>query len=85
MSLKEILFYILFALVSGGFVTYIYFCIRFYFGYKYYKPTLSYTKKTVSVIIVSRNEADNLRKLLLILVNQNYPKNLYEVIVQMMT
>lgn len=81
MSLKETLFYILFALVSGGFVTYVYFCIRFYFGYKNYKPTLSYTKKTVSVIIVSRNEADNLRKLLLVLVNQNYPKNLYEVIV----
>lgn len=81
MNLKTSLYYLLLALTSGGFFTYIYFCIRFYFGYKNYKAELSYTKPTISVIIVARNEAHNLRKLLLALVNQTYPKALYEIIV----
>lgn len=81
MPIYSLLYYLLLVSVSGGFVTYVYFCIRFYFGYKNYKAEKSFHKKTVSVIIVARNEAHNLRKLLLNLVNQSYPKDMYEVIV----
>ncbi|MBN2830253.1 MAG: glycosyltransferase [Candidatus Cloacimonetes bacterium] len=38
-------------------------------------------KKTVSVCIAARNESDNLRNLLMALVNQTYPKELYEVFI----
>ncbi len=67
--------------IGSGFVTYIVFSIRFYNGFKNYQPVFNYKKKTVSVVIASRNEADNLKRLLLCLVNQSYPQNLYEVIV----
>ncbi|NLK49473.1 MAG: glycosyltransferase [Candidatus Cloacimonetes bacterium] len=75
------LYYLLIVLVASGFVTYIIHCVRFYWGYKNYNPAKSYKKRTVSVIVVGRNEAANLPTLLTSLVNQNYPKELYEVIV----
>ncbi|MDZ4121319.1 MAG: hypothetical protein U1C33_02795, partial [Candidatus Cloacimonadaceae bacterium] len=59
--------------ISSGFVTYVIFSIRFYYGFKNYKAQYSYKKRTVSVIVASRNEAENLRKLLLCLINQSYP------------
>lgn len=77
----DFLYYLLIALVASGFVTYIIHCIRFYWGYKNYNPEKSYKKRTVSVIVVGRNEAANLPTLLTSLVNQNYPRELYEIIV----
>lgn len=80
MSLFHILYLLLCILIASGFVTYISFCIRFWFGFKNYNPKLNNKRYRVSVIIVSRNEASNLKDLLLCLVNQDYPKDLYEVI-----
>ncbi|MDZ4183193.1 MAG: glycosyltransferase [Candidatus Cloacimonadaceae bacterium] len=75
------LFYLLSALIFSGFVTYILFVIRFYRGYRDYRPEKNYQKKTVSVIIVCRNEARNLNTLMTTLVNQDYPKELYEILI----
>ena len=74
-------YYLLLLLIGSGFVTYIVFSIKFYFGFKRYKPVINYKKKTVSIIVAARNEAENLKKLMLCLVNQNYPKSLYEIII----
>lgn len=79
--LKDLAFICLTILISSGFVTYIIFCIRFYFGYKRYKAQFSPKKRTVSVIVVCHNEAANLPTLLTSLVNQKYPADLYEIIV----
>ncbi len=76
----RLLYIILCIMIASGFVTYVSFCIRFWFGFKRYKPTFSNRRYKVSVIIVSRNEASNLKDLLLCLLNQDYPKELYEVI-----
>lgn len=73
-------YYLVLACIASGFVTYIVFSIRFYYGFKNYKQVYNYKKKTVSVLVASRNEAENLKKLLLCLVNQTYPKSLYEII-----
>ncbi len=80
-ALKDIIFYLLMACISSGFVTYILFSIRFYHGFKRYKAVYNYKKKTVSVIVASRNEAENLKKLLLCLINQTYPDGLMEIII----
>lgn len=79
--MRQFLFVILCALISSGFITYILFCVRFWFGYKRYTPVKSYIKRTVSVIVVTRNEGKNLPILLTALVNQNYPRDLYEIII----
>jgi cellulose synthase/poly-beta-1,6-N-acetylglucosamine synthase-like glycosyltransferase len=79
--LRDILFVILCFLIGSGFVTYIVFCIRFWFGYKNYTPVKSFRKRTVSVIVVTRNEGRNLPTLLTALVNQDYPRDLYEIII----
>ncbi|MEN6444553.1 MAG: glycosyltransferase [Candidatus Cloacimonas sp.] len=76
----NILFYILCFFIATGFLTYGTFCIRFYFGHKKYKPVFNFQKRTVSVVITARNEAENLRELLLRLLNQDYPNELFEVI-----
>jgi len=75
-----LLYYLLIALISTGFVTYVSFCVRFWRGYRNYKPVYSFKKRTVSVIIVARNEARNLNDLFLGLMNQDYPRELFEVI-----
>jgi cellulose synthase/poly-beta-1,6-N-acetylglucosamine synthase-like glycosyltransferase len=67
-------------MISTGFVTYISFCIRFWFGYRNHKPEISFKKRRVSVIIVARNEALNLADVFLCLQNQDYSKELFEVI-----
>lgn len=78
--IHSILFYALCVCIFSGFITYISFCYRFWLGYKNYKPVISFKKRTVSVVIVARNEARNLNELFLCLLNQDYPKDLYEVI-----
>ena len=80
-KVKDILFYLILLLTSGGFFTYIYFVVRFYYGFKNYKSVLSHKKRRVSVVIVAHNEAQNLSRLMLGLLNQSYPKNLYEIII----
>ncbi|HQH49969.1 MAG TPA: glycosyltransferase [Candidatus Cloacimonadota bacterium] len=79
--LRDVLFVILCCLTGSGFVTYIVFCIRFWFGYKNYTPVKNYRKRSVSVIVVTRNEGRNLPTLLTALVNQDYPLDLYEIII----
>ncbi|GAB1365590.1 glycosyltransferase [Candidatus Cloacimonadaceae bacterium] len=74
------LFYLLCLLILTGFFTYFSFCLRFYRGYRNYRPVFSFKKRSVSVIIVARNEAKNLRELFLCLLNQDYPASLFEVI-----
>ncbi|MDP3115028.1 MAG: glycosyltransferase [Candidatus Cloacimonadaceae bacterium] len=74
-------FLIVSALICSGFVTYILFVIRFYRGYRDYRPQINNRKKTVSVIVVSRNEAKNLATLMTTLINQDYQKELYEIII----
>ncbi|MDD3869907.1 MAG: glycosyltransferase [Candidatus Cloacimonetes bacterium] len=78
--MSSVIFYILSALILTGCITYFVFCIRFWNGYRTYKPTFNYKKRTVSVVIAARNEAKNLQELLLCLLNQDYPKELFEVI-----
>ena len=76
----KILYYLLLALVGSGSLTYIIFVIRFYFGWKRYKPVLNFEKKRVSVVIVARNEAKNLPLLMTCLLSQDYPRELYEIV-----
>ncbi len=76
----KILYYLLLALVGSGALTYIIFVIRFYFGWKRYKPVLNFEKKRVSVVIVARNEAKNLPLLMTCLLSQDYPEELYEIV-----
>lgn len=72
---------ILLLCISSGFFTYIYFSFRFYYGFKKYEPKYNYKKKTVSIVVAARNEAENLVKLLTCFLNQNYPACLMEVII----
>ena len=74
------LYYLLLALVGSGALTYIIFVIRFYFGWKRYKPEVNFEKKRVSVVIVARNEANNLPLLMTSLLSQDYPRELYEIV-----
>lgn len=76
----KILYYLLLALVGSGALTYIIFVIRFYFGWKRYKPEVNFEKKRVSVVIVARNEAKNLPLLMTSLLSQDYPRELYEIV-----
>ena len=81
LSIHNLVFSIILLLISTGFVTYILFSIRFYCGFKNYKPVYSYKKRTVSIVMACRNEAPNLGKLLTSLINQSYPKEMYEIII----
>lgn len=74
------LYYLLLALIASGTITYITFVIRFYLGWKHYKPKLSFKKRSVSIVIVARNEAANLHTLMSCLLSQDYPKELFEII-----
>ncbi len=74
------LFILLCLLIASGFVTYVSFCIRFWFGFKNYRPKLNNKRYRVSVIIVARNEAKNLGDVFTCLMNQDYPNGLFEVI-----
>ncbi|HOH78528.1 MAG TPA: glycosyltransferase [Candidatus Cloacimonadota bacterium] len=79
--IHSILYRVLILLIASGFVTYIVHCIRFYWGYKNYQPLLSFKKRTVSIVVVCHNEAANLPTLMTCLVNQKYPRELYEIVV----
>ncbi len=74
------LYILLLVLIASGAFTYITFVIRFYFGWKRYKAEVNFEKKRVSVVVVARNEAKNLPRLMTCLLSQNYPKDLYEII-----
>lgn len=78
--IKNIIFWILCALIFSGAITYIVFVIRFYFGWKHYKTTVNHSKKRVSIVVVARNEAANLPRLMTCLLSQDYPHELYEII-----
>jgi len=77
---KEILFWILLALITSGAFTYIVFSIRFYLGWKRYRPQVNYRKYRVSVVVTARNEAKNLPRLMSCLLSQDYPRELYEIV-----
>ena len=76
----KISFWTLLALITSGGITYIVFVIRFFIGWKRYKPKLNYQKKLVSVVVVARNEAANLRRLMSCLLSQDYPQEMYEIV-----
>lgn len=78
--IANIVFWILCGLIFSGAITYILFVIRFYFGWKRYKAEVNYQKKRVSVVVVARNEAANLHRLMTCLLSQDYPKELYEIV-----
>ena len=75
-----ILYWLLLILIGSGALTYIVFVIRFYFGWKRYKQISNYRKQRVSVVVVARNEARNLPRLMSCLLSQDYPKDLYEIV-----
>jgi cellulose synthase/poly-beta-1,6-N-acetylglucosamine synthase-like glycosyltransferase len=79
--LFKIIYHLLILAISMGVATYLVYVIRFYFGYKNLRPNLSYKKRRVSIVVAAHNEAANLPALLTSLVNQTYPKELYEVII----
>lgn len=79
-TLVQVLFWLLTILISSGGLTYIVFVIRFYYGWKHYKAPVSYVKHTVSIVVVARNEGVNLPRLFTCLLSQDYPKELYEII-----
>ncbi len=72
---------VFFGLIILSFLIYLYYLIRFYLGLKKPKKKYNFQKKFVSVVIAARNEEKMIGKLLTILMNQSYPKALYEVIV----
>ena len=53
----------------------------FYLGIQIKSENFNSKKKNVSVIIAARNEGKNINHLLTSLVNQSYPKGMYEIIV----
>lgn len=69
------------ALIASGALTYIVFVIRFYFGWKHLKRPVNYVKHSVSVVVIARNEGHNLLQLMTCLISQDYPKELYEIII----
>ncbi len=77
----KILCYALGALIGSGCITYMVFCLRFYYGYKRYAPVINPRRRTVSVIVVCHNEAKNLPGLMTSLISQKYPSELFEIIV----
>jgi len=62
-------------------IIYLFYLRLFYFGLKKKNIGLDYEKKKVSIIIAARNEEKNIPQLLTSLMNQTYPKELFEVIV----
>lgn len=78
--IAKVLYWLLLALITSGAFTYIFFVIRFYFGWKRYTAPKNYKKLRVSVVVVARNEAKNLPRLMTSLLSQDYPKSLYEII-----
>jgi len=74
------LYLLLLLLIGSGAVTYIVFVIRFYIGWKRLSEPKNYKKLRVSIVVVGRNEAKNLPRLLTCLLSQDYPKELYEIV-----
>ena len=66
--------------ICGSLVYYYYLWLSWK-GYKKPKKELMVGRESVSVVISARNEAANIRELLMRLGNQNYPEELYEVII----
>ena len=72
-------------------ITLIFICVAVYVSYLFYiffglfrhtiKQEVATKKKTVSVVIASRNEQENLPGLLSDLINQDYPQEKLEIIV----
>ena len=77
----KLIYHLLILAIAMGVVTYVVYVIRFYIGYKNLRPNLSYKKRRVSIVVAAHNEAANLPALLTSLVNQTYPKELYEIII----
>lgn len=64
-----------------SFLIYLYYLKIFYIGLRNKKEKINYNKPYVSVVIATRNESENISRLLTSLVNQTYPVNLYEIII----
>lgn len=71
---------ILWVTLIAGFL-YFSLAVSYSWAFVHIKRKRSFKKKTVSVIVACRNEDETLPRLLTILANQSYPKELYEVII----
>lgn len=79
--IAKVLYYTLLALIASGGVTYIVFVIRFYLGWKNLKSPKNFEKHRVSVVVIARNEGKNLVQLMTCLLSQDYPTEMYEIII----
>lgn len=75
------LYHIFVIIALSNLLVYALYLLRFYTGLKKSSPDLNYKKRTVSVVIAARNEEKNIGQLLTSLVNQSYPKELFEIII----
>lgn len=65
-------------------IVYIVWISRFYLAWRRLKETTivqSKSTESISIIIAIRNEAENIEKLLISLLKQNYPKDFFEIII----
>ncbi|OQX70913.1 MAG: hypothetical protein B6D62_03245 [Candidatus Cloacimonas sp. 4484_275] len=72
---------IILSLTLISFVFYLYYLRIFYLGLKAKKQHFSPFRKRVSVVVAARNEEENISRLLTSLVNQEYPPELFEIII----
>ncbi|MBC8526789.1 MAG: glycosyltransferase [Candidatus Cloacimonetes bacterium] len=63
------------------FIYYCYYLLIFYKGLKRRYLHASNEHPFVSVVVAARNEAENIIHLLTTLINQDYPQNMYEIII----
>jgi len=71
---------VIYTTLIAGFL-YFLLAVIYSWSFSHIKRKRSFKKRLVSVIIACRNEEETLTRLLTLLVNQSYPKELYEVIV----
>ena len=64
-----------------GSLIYYYYLILSWKGYSQPRKELMAGREKVSVVISARNESENIRELIMRLRNQNYPEDLYEVVI----
>jgi len=62
-------------------IYYLYYIIIFYKGLDKKYLYANTTQEFISVVVAARNEEENIHRLLLSLINQTYPKDLYEIII----
>lgn len=72
---------ILASVVICSFLVYLYYLQLFTRGLEKGRDLINYHKPFVSIVVAARNEETNIQRLMTALLNQNYPLELYEIIV----